>query len=104
MLLITRREGEAIVINGSIEVKVIEIRGGRVKLGFEYPTGNSVFRQELFVKIQAENQAAALPSNMADSARLSNLVQTLQGKPHQKQIKEGTASDTISNPSVKPGS
>jgi carbon storage regulator len=59
MLLITRREGEAIVINGTIEVKVLEIRGGRVKLGFEYPAGNSVFRQELFAKIQAENQAAA---------------------------------------------
>ena len=59
MLLITRREGEAIVINGSIEVRVLEIRGGRVKLGFEYPAGNTVFRQELFAKIQAENQAAA---------------------------------------------
>jgi carbon storage regulator len=59
MLLITRREGEGIVINGSIEVRILEIRGGRVKLGFEYPVGNTVFRQELFAKIQAENQAAA---------------------------------------------
>jgi carbon storage regulator len=59
MLLITRREGEAIVVNGQIEVKVLEIRGGRVKLGIEYPVGNSVFRQELFAKIQTENQAAA---------------------------------------------
>ncbi|NBV54148.1 MAG: carbon storage regulator, partial [Proteobacteria bacterium] len=59
MLLLTRREGEGIVINGSIEVKVLEVRGGRVKLGFEYPAGNTVFRQELFAKIQQENQAAA---------------------------------------------
>jgi carbon storage regulator len=59
MLLITRREGEAIVVNGTIEVRVLEIKGGRVKLGFEYPQGNTVFRQELFQKIQAENQAAA---------------------------------------------
>ena len=83
MLLITRREGEAIVINGSIEVKVLEIRGGRVKLGFEYPVGNSVFRQELFAKIQAENQAAALPAtlnNNADATRLTAAVQKLQPK------------------------
>ena len=59
MLLITRRTGESIVINGSIEVKVVEVRGGRVKLGFEYPEGNTVYRQELFAKIQSENRAAA---------------------------------------------
>lgn len=75
MLLITRREGEAIMVNGTIEVRVLEIRGGRVKLGFEYPAGNTVFRQELFAKIQAENQAAAaLPGNQAGlQAALGNL-------------------------------
>ena len=39
MLLIARRESESVIINGSIEVKVIEIKGSRVKLGFEYPVG-----------------------------------------------------------------
>ncbi len=76
MLLITRRENEAIVVNGTIEVRVLEIRGGRVKLGFEYPPGNTVFRQELFEKIQAENQAAAANlqgSNLALQAALGKL-------------------------------
>lgn len=60
MLLITRRPDEAIVINGEITVKVVDIRGGRVKLGFEFPSGNTVYREELFTKIQAENRAAAV--------------------------------------------
>lgn len=77
MLLITRRTGEAIVINGSIEVKVLEVKGGRVKLGFEYPQGSSVFRQELFEKIQAENKAAAL-GKVADPGLLHNVVRNLQ--------------------------
>jgi carbon storage regulator len=92
MLLITRREGEAIVINGTIEVKILEIRGGRVKLGFEYPAGNTVFRQELFAKIQAENQAAALAGSTqvpgraetADAKRLTDAMQKLQPKPKSK--------------------
>jgi carbon storage regulator len=71
MLLITRRSGEAIVINGTIEVKVLEVKSGRVKLGFEYPPGSTVFRQELFSKIQEENKAAALPST-ADASRLAS--------------------------------
>lgn len=81
MLLITRREGEAIMVNGTIEVRVLEIRGGRVKLGFEYPAGNTVFRQELFAKIQAENEAAAaLPGNQAGlQAALGKLGQPKVG-------------------------
>jgi carbon storage regulator len=66
MLLITRREDEAIVINGNITVKVLEVRGGRVKLGFEFPPGSTVYRQELFAKIQAENQAAASAAPAVD--------------------------------------
>ncbi len=80
MLLITRREGEAIVINGTIEVRILEIRGGRVKLGFEYPTGSTVFRQELFAKIQAENVAAALPALSASPSadnRMNDAVNKL---------------------------
>jgi len=80
MLLITRRTGEAIVINGTIEVKVLEVKGGRVKLGFEYPVGNSVFRQELFSKIMAENQAAALSAPVAGAADLQDVVQNLHSK------------------------
>ena len=76
MLLITRRSGEAIVINGTIEVKVLEVKSGRVKLGFEYPPGSSVFRQELFVKIREENKAAAL-SKPADVAVLGEVVRNL---------------------------
>lgn len=59
MLLITRRENESIVINNHIEVTVVEVRGGRVKLGFEYPEGNTIYRKELYLKIQEENKSAA---------------------------------------------
>jgi|GEM_PF-250026 len=82
MLLITRRTGEAIVINGDIEVKVLEVKGGRVKLGFEYPSGSTVFRQELFAKIQEENKAAAQAVPQASTDVLKNVVRNLHSKPH----------------------
>ncbi|MFZ2587965.1 MAG: carbon storage regulator [Alphaproteobacteria bacterium] len=75
MLLITRRPDEAIVINGSITVKVVDIRGGRVKLGFEFPEGNTVYREELFTKIQAENRAAAVGTSSARP--LAEVLRTL---------------------------
>ena len=66
MLLITRKESEAIVINGNIEVTVVEVKGGRVKLGFKYPEGNTVYRKELFVKIKEENTSAASKGSLSD--------------------------------------
>jgi carbon storage regulator len=59
MLYLTRRPGEAVIINNSIEVRVVELRGNAVKLGFSFPAGCSVLREELFLQIRAENEAAA---------------------------------------------
>lgn len=59
MLLITRKESEGIVINDAIEITVVEVKAGRVKLGFTFPEGNTIYRKELFLKIQEENLAAA---------------------------------------------
>jgi carbon storage regulator len=37
VLLLTRKAGDQIVIDGRIIVKVIDIQGGRVQLGIEAP-------------------------------------------------------------------
>jgi carbon storage regulator len=47
MLVLSRREGEAIVIDGRIKVTVVEIRGNQVRLGIEAPRDVAVWREEL---------------------------------------------------------
>jgi carbon storage regulator len=47
MLVLTRKPGEAIVVGASIRVTVLEVRGGRVRLGIEAPAHVNVRRQEL---------------------------------------------------------
>ena len=59
MLYLSRRAGEAVIINNAIEVRVVEVRGRTVKLGFRFPADSSVLREEVFLQIQAENEAAA---------------------------------------------
>lgn len=80
MLLITRRTGESIVINGTIEVKIVDVRGGRVKLGFEYPEGNTVYRQELYDKIMTENRQAV--ANIAPE-KLGSFLKNLSDQTQQ---------------------
>ncbi len=59
MLFLSRKIGESIVINNSIELTIIEVRGKTVKLGFDFPPDATVLRKEIYDKIMAENMAAA---------------------------------------------
>lgn len=58
MLTLTRRIGETIVIGSDIELTVVSVSGGRVRLGIKAPRELSVHRGELISKIAAENQQA----------------------------------------------
>jgi carbon storage regulator len=59
MLYLSRKLGESIVVNNTIEITVIEVRGKTVKLGFDFPPDATVLRKELYDKIMAENVAAS---------------------------------------------
>lgn len=59
MLYLVRKKGESIIINGNIEVRVEEIKGRAVKLGFEFPKTATVLRKEIHDRVVAENLAAA---------------------------------------------
>jgi len=47
MLVLTRKAGEGIVLNGEIVLTVIEVRGRRVRLGIQAPDDVVVLRREL---------------------------------------------------------
>ncbi len=54
MLVLSRKKGERVLIGQDIYVKVIEIRGDRVKLGFEGPNEVPIHREELAVQMATE--------------------------------------------------
>jgi carbon storage regulator len=59
MLVLGRKVGESIVIDGVITVTVLGVaKNGAVRLGIEAPKQHQVYRQELFLEIQAENRTA----------------------------------------------
>ena len=65
MLYLTRKVGESVVINGSIEVTVIEVRGRSVRLGFTFPSDATVLRREIYDRVREENEAAAAGARKA---------------------------------------
>jgi carbon storage regulator len=51
MLVLSRKEGERIVIGRDIVITVIESRSNHVRLGITAPKGTPVHRQEIFEKL-----------------------------------------------------
>lgn len=47
MLVLSRKSGEKVVIDGGIAITVVEFRGGRVKIGIEAPADVAILRGEL---------------------------------------------------------
>jgi len=52
MLVLTRKKNEAIVINDSISIVVVDIQGDRVRIGVQAPREVSVHRKEVYDAIR----------------------------------------------------
>jgi carbon storage regulator len=56
MLVLTRHKDERVMIGDNIVVTVVEIRGDKVRLGFDAPRDVSVHRQEVAEAISREGR------------------------------------------------
>jgi len=71
MLALSRKKGEAIVINNNIEISVLEVKGDQVKIGISAPKEVSIYRKEVYLQIQEANKEA---TNMDGLEALRNLL------------------------------
>jgi carbon storage regulator len=58
MLILSRKPGESIVIDGRIVIRIMRLEGEIVKLGIDAPTDIPVHRQEVYDEIQKSNKEA----------------------------------------------
>lgn len=61
MLVLTRRIGETLVIDGDIRVTVVSVQGDKVRLGIAAPTTVPIHREE----IQERREQASIPKGYA---------------------------------------
>ena len=59
MLALTRKVDEGIIINGTIEIKVLNIQDGKVRIGIQAPKEITIHREEVYLSIQENNKKAA---------------------------------------------
>ena len=59
MLALTRKKDEAVIINGDIEIRILDIQDGKVKLGISAPKEVTIHREEVYAEIQDNNKEAS---------------------------------------------
>jgi carbon storage regulator len=59
VLIITRKQGEKIMLGDEIVVHVMEIVGNTVRVGIQAPRSIPVYREEIWNAVRDENRAAA---------------------------------------------
>lgn len=62
MLVLTRKSNQSIMIGDNIEVSVLAIMGEKVRIGIQADRTVPVFRKEVYLEIQAEQQEEPTPS------------------------------------------
>jgi carbon storage regulator len=58
MLVLSRKLGESVVIDGRIKVKIVRVEGDCIKIGIEAPADVPIHRQEIYDEIQQSNKQA----------------------------------------------
>ena len=59
MLVITRKKGESLLIGDDIEITVVKLDDGSVKLAIDAPRDITILRKELYKEEEQENMSAA---------------------------------------------
>ena len=78
MLILGRRAGDSILIEGGIRIVVVACDRGGVRIGIEAPPELKILRGEIADQVASENQRAN--TNNVDPEWLSSLVAVPPGK------------------------
>jgi carbon storage regulator len=67
MLVLSRKDGQRVMVGPNIVVTVLEIRGDAVKLGFDAPGEVRILREEVHRRIADEELTTVAPRSPSDS-------------------------------------
>ncbi len=59
MLILTRKTGETLRIGDDVTLTILGIKGNTIRIGISAPQDVAVHREEVYLRIKKENEAAA---------------------------------------------
>jgi carbon storage regulator len=77
MLVLTRKPGQSIMIGDGVEVQVLSVAGEKVRLGINAPRDVSIFRDEVYNRIENESAAAEEEVDAGTNAAVEDALERL---------------------------
>jgi carbon storage regulator len=78
MLVLTRKPGQSIMIGDGVEVQVLSVAGEKVRLGITAPRDVSIFRNEVYDRIENESSAGTPDEGPDDGGANEAVANALQ--------------------------
>ena len=78
MLVLTRKLGQSIMIGDRVEVQVLSVAGEKVRLGITAPEDVSIFRNEVYDRIESEAEVG--PEDEETDNAVSRALQRLSSR------------------------
>jgi carbon storage regulator len=75
MLVLTRKPGQSIMIGDGVEVQVLSVAGEKVRLGITAPRDVSIFRNEVYDRIEREASSAGSADEDVDDGGTNEAVE-----------------------------
>lgn len=60
MLVITRKKQESILLGDDIEISVVDIGNGKVRIGIDAPRSMKIIRKEILEEVKETNKSSSL--------------------------------------------
>ena len=79
MLVLTRKSNQSIMIGDDVEVSVLSVVGEKVRIGIQAPQNVPVFRTEIYLEIQRQQEPGAGPPVQEDGEVPAEVDQALRG-------------------------
>jgi carbon storage regulator len=77
MLVLTRKPGQSIMIGDGVEVQVLSVAGEKVRLGITAPRDVSIFRNEVYDRIESENASREEEEDGGTNAAVEDALERL---------------------------
>ena len=81
MLVLTRKPGQSIMIGDGVEVQVLSVAGEKVRLGITAPRDVSIFRHEVYDRIERESAPSSGKDDEGTNAAVEDALERLGERP-----------------------
>ncbi len=82
MLILSRKNGQKIIINDNIEITIVESKNDNCKIAIDAPRDVKVYREEVYKQIKSSNQMST--DSLTDLSQLADLMPKTNDNNEQK--------------------